>query len=312
MKKNIYSLTVLISIAILTINIFTKSKQLTSIIIFSINLFIKNIFPTLFPMFIISHLLVEIGIPEFLGSKFNKLFIHLFKTTPYSSFVFFMSLITGFPSSAKYVNDLIEKNKINNNEAEKILKFTFFSNPLFIINTIGISFLHNKKIGLYILISHILGNIITGIILNKKDKIYKEIKLFTYRDLIEKTNDSSIIKTLLTAIKNSLDILINIFGLITFSLIVSNITINNPNNYIKVLITGLIEMTTGLKYLSTLSIPFKLKVLTSTLFISFGGLSIHAQIINILKEKKVKYLPFLISRIIHSIISSIIIYILIS
>ena len=69
-------------------------------------------------------------------------------------------------------------------------------------------------------------------------------------------------------------------------------------------------MTTGLKYLSIMNINLKIKLVISGFFLSFGGLSVHSQIMNILEKKKVKYLPFLIARIMHGIISSIIIYII--
>lgn len=305
MKKNAYSLTVLCLILIFTINIFIKSQSLTNTIVFSINLFTKNIFPSLFPMFVISGILIEISLPQFLGNVFKKLFKKTFKTSELSAFVFFMSMITGCPSNAKYINDLIDQKLLNSKEAQKILLFTFFSNPLFIINTIGSHFLHDKTIGIYILISNILGNIIIGFIFKNYNVIASNKKEdFSVKDLINKINNTSIFKTVFHSIKNALDILINIFGIVSFFLIVINTILAEPKNYQEVIITGILEMTTGLKYLSIIDCSFKTKVLTSTFFISFGGLSVHSQIMNILNEKKVKYLPFLISRLLHACIST--------
>lgn len=311
MKKNIYSTIVFSSIIILIVNIFTKSQYLTNTIVFSVNLFAKNIFPSLFPMFVISSILVELGFPQLLGNIFNKLFNYAFKSSGMASFVFFMSMITGFPSSAKYIDDLINKKIIDNKEAEKILVFTFFSNPLFIINTVGSIFLNNKKIGLLIFVAHLLGNVITGLIYRNFNGTIQNIKLvnsFSVKDFIDKTNNTNIFKTVLTGIKSALEILINVFGIVTFFLIVLNIVFKTPDNYFKIFITGIIEMTTGLKYLSIYNCSFNIKLLTSVFFVSFGGLSVHAQIMDILKEKKVKYLPFLFSRIVHAIISTVIMY----
>ena len=93
-------------------------------------------------------------------------------------------------------------------------------------------------------------------------------------------------------------------------LIINILKINN-NNFFTILISGIIEMTIGLKYTSTSTLPYINKVYLSMFFISFGGLSIHAQIFNILNKKRIKYLPFLLSRIIHGIISIIILFIII-
>ena len=121
-------------------------------------------------MFIISYILVEIGIPEFLCSIFYKFFNKLFLVKSDASFVFFMSMLTGFPSSAKYIDMLIEKNRIDSHDASKILIFTFFSNPLFIVNTVGIMFLGNINLGFIILVSHITGNILVGLLFRNYNK----------------------------------------------------------------------------------------------------------------------------------------------
>ena len=305
MKKRFKTFSILLIILVFIISIFIKSYKLTNIITLSINIFIKNILPFLFPMFIISSILIELNLPFYLGKIFNKPISILFKTNKHSAFVFFMSIITGFPSSAKTLDDLINKKVINKDESEKILTFTFFSNPLFIIGTIGINIFKSKEIGLYILLSHIIGNILTGIILrNYKTNIENNSKYIS-------NNNYNIFDTINKSIKNTIDILINIFAILTLSLIIINIIFNNPNNIFEIFLTGLIEMTSGLKYLEISNLYLNIKLYMSVFFISFGGLSIHMQIFNILKKRKVKYLPFLLSRIIHSILSILILFIII-
>lgn len=301
MKKKINSLTIIILLALIIIYVFTNSKNITTAIFESYELFLKNIFPSLFPMFIISYILVEIKIPEVLGNIFKKPFYKLFKTKKEASFVFFMSMLTGFPSSAKYIESLMNKNLIDEKDANKILQFTFFSNPLFIINTVGIMFLNNIKLGYIILISHITGNIITGLIFrnyNKKEELKEENIRQSIRELIIKINTTKFFNVLLNAIKDALSTMILIFGiLVTFQIIITMM----PKSTI---IKGLIEMTIGLKYTSLIT-NTNLKLILSTFFLSFGGLCIHTQIMNILNKKRVKYLPFLLARIIHGITSSI-------
>ena len=109
MKRKLYSITIIFIIILLIISIFTNSNILTSTISFSTNLFIKNIFPSLFPMFVISKILVEIELPKVLGNILKKPMNFLFKTKGEGAFIFFMSMITGFPSSAKYIDDMLDK-----------------------------------------------------------------------------------------------------------------------------------------------------------------------------------------------------------
>lgn len=304
MKKKLYSFTIIITLLITIINIFLNSNTLNQTITFSSNLFLKNIMPSLFPMFIISSILVEIDIPKVLGNIFKKPMNILFKTKGEGAFIFFMSMITGFPSSAKYINDLLNKKQINTKDAQKILMFSFFSNPLFIVNTVGIMFLKSQKIGIMLLISHILGNIIIGIIFKNynQTKNIQNTKINNLKYLNTKINNTNLFKVLITSIKTSIETLINIFGIITFFLIIINILFKTKN-IITIPLIGILEMTSGLKYLSLSNIDYNIKVLLSMFLISFGGFSVHFQIMSILHKKKVKYLPFLISRIIHGIIS---------
>lgn len=304
MKKKLYSFTIIITLLITIINIFLNSNTLNQTITFSSNLFLKNIMPSLFPMFIISSILVEIDIPKVLGNIFKKPMNILFKTKGEGAFIFFMSMITGFPSSAKYINDLLNKKQINTKDAQKILMFSFFSNPLFIVNTVGIMFLKSQKIGIMLLISHILGNIIIGIIFKNynQTKNIPNTKINNLKYLNTKINNTNLFKVLITSIKTSIETLINIFGIITFFLIIINILFKTKN-IITIPLIGILEMTSGLKYLSLSNIDYTIKVLLSMFLISFGGFSVHFQIMSILHKKKVKYLPFLISRIIHGIIS---------
>ena len=105
MKKNIFKIFIVIFLLIITFSIFSYSNEINDTIYLSINLFIKNIFPSLFPMFVISSILVAIKTPKFLGNIFSNIMFHLFKVKGEGSFVFFMSMISGFPSSSIYIKN---------------------------------------------------------------------------------------------------------------------------------------------------------------------------------------------------------------
>ena len=70
------------------------------------------------------------------------------------------------------------------------------------------------------------------------------------------------------------------------------------------ILSGIIEVTTGLNLLSKTGISFKLSAIISSFLISFGGLSIHAQAYCYLKTFQLKYRHFLQQKITHAIISA--------
>ena len=79
---------------------------------------------------------------------------------------------------------------------------------------------------------------------------------------------------------------------------------------ISAIINGIFEITQGLKYISMLNISLKFKTTISVMFLSFGGLSIHIQVKSILSDTNIKYLPYLIARIIHTAIAGLLSFIL--
>ena len=228
-----------------------------------------------------------------------------------------MSLISGNPSNAKYTKELLENKTINKYEATKILCFTCFANPLFILGTVSIIFLGNKEVGPLILFCHYIGNIIIGLLMrtyhpspkeNTKTSLKKAINLM-HQKRIQNKNFGIIITE---ALIKSINTLLLILGVITMCLVITTIINKNINleNFIEAILNGFIEMTQGLKYISLEAIPLKLKCVLTVMILSFGGLSVHMQIMGILSDTEVKYLPFLSARICHSLISSLLTYFL--
>lgn len=303
--KKIFNTIIITILLYICVNIFMNSKEVTENVIFSFDIWKNNIFPSLFPFFVISNLLINYGFVNIV----SKLFIpitKLLKVSKECAFVIVMGILSGFPSSAKYVKELVDKNIISSSEATKVLTFTHFSNPLFIINTIGLIFLKNPKIGFLILIIHYSTNFIVGLIFRNYKTEPKENKC-----LINKQN-ISFGKVLTNSINESINSLLLILGTITFFLVITSV-INNSipmNSFTNSIINGIIEMTQGLKYVSLLNVSLKIKAVLSTMIISFGGISVHVQIISIIKDSKIKYFPFLIARIIHAIISGLLIFII--
>lgn len=311
MKKIISSILIMTILLFLCIEILINSTKVMNSVIFSFDIWKSNIFPSLFPFFVISNLLIHYGFVEFVGELFKPIMQKLFKIKGEASFVFIMSMLSGFPSSAKYIKELLLNKTLSNEEATKLLMFTHFSNPLFIIGTIGITFLHNKRVGLLIILSHYLGNIIIGILVRNYHPSFSNTNRISIKNAIIKMNNkrinnkNSLGSIISKAITDSINTLLLVLGTISLFLILSTI-INDTFSFSPItntIISGLLEMTQGLKYISLLKISLRLKCAISCMIISFGGFSVHMQIKSIISETNIAYLPYFLSRIFHMIIS---------
>lgn len=273
----------IIFLFILCFLIIFYSKDISSNIIYIFDVWKTNIFPSLFPFFIISKIFISYGfIPK------------IFNISPSYSFIFLMSMISGFPSSAKYTKELLDQGVIDESDSNKIILFTHFSNPAFILITLSLNFLNNSSIGWVILFSHYISNFIIALFFKSSNK-----KSFN----IKPKNFSYVLNN---SIKDSLNTLFLILGtLVTYSVIITLVDKLPINIYLKSILIGLIELTEGLRYISILNIPLILKVSICSFLLSFGGLAIHTQVINIIKINYQKYLLF---RLLHGLLSFIIAY----
>lgn len=318
MKKKIISIGVMMILLYAGFEILFSSSDILNSVKFSISIWSNNIFPSLFPFFVLSELLINYGFVELISELLKPIMIKVFKTDSKNSFIFVMSMLSGFPSNAKYTRELYQKKLIDKHQASKILTFTHFSNPLFILGTLSLLFLNNKEVGLLILIIHYFTNIIIGIIFRNYYPTNETTSKLSIKKAIDNmhfhriNNNKSFGVVVTAALTNTINTLLLILGVVTMFLVITTIIDNkiNLNNYNQSILNGFVEMTQGLKYISVLNIPLKFKATLSAMILSFGGLSVHMQIIGILSDTDIDYLPFLTARLLHSSISSILIFIL--
>lgn len=318
MRKIINSVVIIIILVFIGSQILVESSSILKSVSFSFGIWKNNIFPSLFPFFVLSELLIHYGLVELLGELFKPLMNFVFKTKGHCAFIFIMSIISGIPANAKYVKELYLSGLIDENEGSKILMFTHFSNPLFILGTVSITFLNNKEVGLLILLCHYITNLFIGIMfrnyyktLEKPSKVSLKTAILNMHEKRISSN-KSFGSVLTNSLINSMNTLLLILGVVTFFLIITTIIDKNINlnNYYQSILNGFFEMTQGLKYISILDIPLKMKAVLCTMIISFGGLSSHMQVMSILSDTKIKYLPFLTARVIHALISSVLVYLI--
>lgn len=306
MNKKIINVVMICLLLTIIYFMISASDKVIESVSFSISIWKDNLFPTLFPFFVVSNLLLNYGFVDIIGNilayPMNK-FYHL---PGCCGFVLAISLVSGFPSGAKYTKDLVLNNLITKKQAERLLTFTHYSNPLFILGMIGNILLNNQRVAYLIMISHIISGLLVGIIFRTSKNDLKENKLNKTKQ------DKTFGELLTTSITNSLNTMFLLLGVVTIFLIIStiinNIIILKPTT--STIISGILEMTQGVKLVSLLEVSEYIKVILITGIISFGGLSVHMQVISIISEEKIRYKYFLLARIIHSILAMILVSVL--
>lgn len=273
-----------------------------------------KVLPALLPFFILSKLLSYTNFISKLGKFLSPFTQKVYGVGGIAGYVYVMSAISGYPVGAKLTSDLYKEKAISSGQAQIITSFTSTSGPLFIIGTVAIGMFNNITIGVIIIISHMLGALLNGLLYRKKANQYDtKYSIQSTPNPLGESMTSSILAIMtvggfIAIFYMFLQILLhlNVFAPII------NICecINISPTITKGVISGLIEVTTGCLYLSQAKLSPKIIAIISTFLISFGGLSIHAQAYTFLHEFGLSYNKFLIQKTTQSIISAIIAIIL--
>lgn len=287
-KSNIFFLYFLILIEIL---ILLNSNIVINAVRSSIKIFLISVFPSLFPTMVIGIMLVKNNVYEIIPKFIKNIFKKVFNYNDYMTSIFIISLITGTPSNALYINEYLDKGLITNNEAESLLLSTHFINPLFVVGMVGNVIFKSTKIGFSILLTLWISNLIKAYI--TRPRVYKNIN----RKNI--SCNKSIINSFFVSIKQAIYALLTIMGIIIlFNMLTILIReILNLSNTFSVIINGILEMTGGVTKVSEININTLLKIIMTYIMLNFGGLSIHMQAFSMLENKKIRYLKYLIFRL---------------
>lgn len=124
----------------------------------------QTVIPSLFPFFVLSSFMIGTGFVSSLGKLLSPLAKHIFRVSGSGAVVFVVGILCGYPTGAKMVAELYEKNLITKNEANRLLPFCNNSGPLFVIGAVGIGMLGNKRLGCLLYIVHILSAVFVGIL----------------------------------------------------------------------------------------------------------------------------------------------------
>lgn len=261
-------------------------------------LFFNKIFISTFPFMILSDILFYFDYHIFLVNSFlGKSISKLLKLNDSETTVFIFSIFTSQPNNAVYIKKLLDDNVIDLEIANKLLIFTYFPSISFVIGTIGIIMFNSVKIGLFLYLGAILNNILICLFL-KNNKVSNNYKFSYKKDSFINSLKNSIIKTF----NNSFIILGN---LIIFNIIINLISKYLNNDFLLILVSSLLEVTTSLNFITFSEISMFFKVLLSSFSINFSGLSILFQSFSILGDYKLDIKKILILKLIFSLISSV-------
>ncbi|MNJ38502.1 Sporulation integral membrane protein YlbJ [compost metagenome] len=323
------------------------------------------LFPSLFPFFVISELMLGFGIVHFIGKLLDPLMRPLFRIPGSGGFVAAMGFASGYPVSAKLATKLREQRLISRVEGERLVAFTTSSDPIFLIGAVSVGFFGNSKLAGVLALAHYGSALLLGFIMRfygtkegsvgsssrpadiitAKDapvgnaspshvtgeRSHQSPAKFSLRQALyamheARLNDGRSLGELLRqAVSSSLQLMAVVGGLVVFFSVVlelltasgmmsllysavhSFLTLTGlPTALAEPFVGGIFEVTLGAKASAApVGVPLIYKAAAAAFILSWGGLSVHAQVASILNGADLRYVPFLVARLIHGVLAAI-------
>ena len=277
----------------------------------------KIVLPSLFLFFVLTKAMLSMPASKRIFAILDKPFGVVYGTQKYGGYVFFMSIIAGYPIGAKLIEELDSTGNLTQKEAKSMIAYCSSSGPMFIIGSISSQMFGNIKLGIVMYFSHILSCLINGLIYKNKSKNSSiDIKI----GKINLKNAKNEQKTGFDLNKIMYDSILSILmvggyisicfaGIEVLDNFLSPIKMllmnNSAYNIIAGCIKGVIEVTTGCVSLSKICVDVRLLCVVLTSLVTFGGLSIHLQSQMFLSKAKIKYGYFLKIKLTQTIIAAI-------
>lgn len=289
----------------------------------ALDLCLNIIIPSLFPFFVVSGLIMNTGVIHAVSRFFSPVMKPVFNLPGSAAFPLIAGWFSGYPAGAKYTVDLLEKGLLSKNEAQRLLAFCNNSGPLFIVGAIGTGYFQSPRLGLVLLLSHILASVTIGVaagLISRK----KAMDVSGRKAIPESKRPEFNGRILSDAVLNSVMVLLQICGTIFFFAIVvqimensgvmdliTNLTalITGQNNLYSdisgILLAGSLEITYGLFILSqAVNIPLNSKMLLAAMLCGFGGFSVHMQVTG-LCPSGLRFKSYYMGKLFHGILAAI-------
>ncbi len=265
-------------------------------------LWFKVLLPTLLPFMIISKLLIELNAISCLTFLFASFFHKIFKLSKSGTFVVITGFLCGYPMGAKLVSELYGHRQITYEEACYLLTFCNNLSPMFISSFLTVSCFDAPELLPYIILiiygAPMIFALLTQPLFRRKQN---STVIETPPPVPYKKLDFEIIDT---AIMDSFTQITKLGGYVILFSIISGmfLSLSIPAPLLAFL-TGSIEITTGINYITVQEFPLPLRFLFAIPLCVFGGLSGLMQTYSMIKDSKLPFLPYLISKLTQTALS---------
>lgn len=270
------------------------------------------IVPSLFPFFVLSSLVVDLGLAAYLGRAMEGLMRPLFRVSGSCAAAVALGFIGGYPVGARTALQLYEQGLCSKTEAERLLSFCNNSGPAFILGVVGAGIFGDSRVGLLLYLTHALASLIVGLLFR------------FYGGWSRKRAPASHPKPIRTvtlpaaftgAVSRSLQSTLNICAFVVFFAVVLRLLsaygvlsalagllslAGLEAEWAKRLVAGLLELSSGVASLQG-GAGLTGRVSMAAFMLGWAGLSVHCQVLSFLVDSGLSARVYLAGKLCHGL-----------
>lgn len=269
------------------------------------------IIPSLFPFFIATNLLNELGASKLISNALAPFGARL-GISGHGVSAFIIGVTGGYPLGAAYTARLRSQGLISREEASRLLVFCNNSGPAFIVGAAGIGVFSSAAVGFFLYAVHILSALSFGIMICPKapcDICYDEdifapvIFSEAITASVRRSADSVIgvcafviAFSALNGVLDGMDITRILAGELSYRL-------GAELSWCRALLSGILELGNGIGGMSGLDIR-PLNLALAAFILSWGGLSVHFQTLAMISGTDIKTARYMIGRLMIALMAA--------
>lgn len=279
------------------------------------------ILPSLFPFFVLSSLVVELGMSRYLGKLLEPVMAPLFRVNGSCAAALALGFVGGYPVGARTAIQLYENGQCSRTEAERMLAFCNNSGPAFILGVVGAGVFGSGRVGLLLYLIHLLASLLVGVLF----RFYKPGDgPQTRRRGGPQFQAASFSRAFTKSVTGAMGSTLNICAFVLFFTVFLRILahagilrtvggllsallapLGMDQTWAERLLTGLVEVSSGVSSLTDGSLSGRLSM--AAFMLGWAGVSVHCQVLAFLGDSGLSVRTYLTGKLLHGGLSALLV-----
>lgn len=276
------------------------------------------ILPSLFPFFVLSSLVVELGMARYLGHALERLMWPLFRVGGPGATALVLGFVGGYPVGARTAIQLYEKGLLSKPEVQRLLAFCNNSGPAFILGVVGAGVFGSGTVGLLLYLVHMAASLCVGLLFRFYGRSDLQKPLHRCAPQFQTVRFSC---AFTNSIKTSFSSVLNICAFVVFFAVVirllslcgildgvarllTALPLRLDLTMARHLLTGLLEVSSGVTGLIGEGTQSG-RISMAAFMLGWAGLSIHCQVLSFLGNSDLSVFSYLLGKVLHGLLSAV-------